>query len=88
MFSDESQVVIGQNNFVYVWRSAYESYRPAFLYLEYKPKVPVLIWGTLCKVDGNINAIKYIEIPDNRLWLVITYLVKIKAFLYDQYDRK
>jgi hypothetical protein len=24
--------------------------------------------GTLCKVDGNINAVKYRDILDNHLW--------------------
>ena len=28
IFSDESQIVIGQNKRVYVWRSANEAYRP------------------------------------------------------------
>lgn len=28
IFSDEPQIVIGQNNRVYVWRSANEAYRP------------------------------------------------------------
>lgn len=27
--------------------------------------------GTLCKVDRNINTVKYIEIIDNQLWSVI-----------------
>jgi hypothetical protein len=27
--------------------------------------------GTLCKVDGNINAVKYRDILDNHLWTVL-----------------
>jgi hypothetical protein len=27
--------------------------------------------GTLCKVDGNINAVKYRDILDNHLWPVL-----------------
>ena len=28
--------------------------------------------GTLCKVNGNINAVKYQEILENNLWPVLT----------------
>ena len=79
IFSDESQVVIGQNNRVYVWRSAHEAYKPECMFAECKPKVSVMIWdcvtwhgpGTLCKVNGTINAEKYISILDDQLWPVI-----------------
>ena len=27
--------------------------------------------GTLCKVDGNINAVKYHDILDNHLWPIL-----------------
>ena len=27
--------------------------------------------GTLCKVDGNINGVKYRDILDNHLWPVL-----------------
>jgi hypothetical protein len=44
--------------------------------IPYQRKVSVMIWGcitwygvgTLCKVDGNINAVKYRDILDNHLW--------------------
>jgi hypothetical protein len=44
------------------------------MYAECKPKVSVMVlrcitWhgpGTLCKVDGNMNAGKYIEILDDQ----------------------
>ena len=29
--------------------------------------------GTLCKVDGNINAVKYRDILDNHLWPVLAH---------------
>jgi hypothetical protein len=40
------------------------------MYAECQTKISVMIWGcitwygsgSLCKVDGNINAVKYIEI--------------------------
>ena len=80
IFSDESQIVIGQNNRVYVWRSANEAYRPECMCLQVQRKVSVMIWGcvtlhgvgTLCKVNGNINAVKYQEILENNLWPVLT----------------
>ena len=79
IFSDESQIVIGQNNRVYVWRTAHEAYRPEYMTAECVPKVSVMIWGcitwygvgTLCQVNGNINAEKYISVLDSQLWLVI-----------------
>ena len=79
IFSDESQIVIGQNNRVYVWRSSNEAYRPECMCPPYQRKVSVMIWGcitwygvgTLCKVDGNINAVKYRDILDNHLWPVL-----------------
>ena len=46
---------------------------------ECVPKVSVMIWGcitwngvgTLCQVNGNINAEKYISVLDSQLWPVI-----------------
>ena len=66
---DESQIVIGQNNRVYMWQSSNETYWPECMCPPHQRKVSV-IWrcitwygvGTLCKVDGNINAIKYCDI--------------------------
>lgn len=62
VFTDESQVEIGNNNWVYIWRKADEADRPDC----------VMIWeacfcgyGTMCLVDSNINAL------DNNLWPVI-----------------
>lgn len=79
IFSDESQVVLGQNNRVYVWRSSHEAYNPECMFAECRPKVSVMIWGcitwygpgTLCMVNGNINAVKYISILEDQLWPVI-----------------
>lgn len=79
IFSDESQVVIGGNNKVYVWRSPGEGYYPDCLDVPRQPKVSCMIWGcitwngigTLCKVDGNINALKYREVLEDQLWPVI-----------------
>jgi hypothetical protein len=46
-FSDESQIVIGQNNQVYVWRTAHEAYRPECMTAECVPKDSVTIWGCI-----------------------------------------
>jgi transposase len=45
IFSDESREVLGQNNPVYVWRYAQESYYPE--YTISKPKVSAMIWGCI-----------------------------------------
>ena len=72
--SDEPQVVISPNIRLHVWRSVYEAYRPECMYTECKPKVSdmgvynLAMFMYLCKVVGNINAVKYIEILDNQLW--------------------
>jgi hypothetical protein len=47
VFSDESQIVIGQNNRVYVWRSSNEAYRPECMCPPYHRKVSVMIWGCI-----------------------------------------
>jgi hypothetical protein len=82
IYSDESQIIIGQNNRVYVWRSANEAYRPECMCPSFQKRVTVMIWGciswhrvgTLCKVDGNMNALKYqdiLVILENNLWPVL-----------------
>ena len=53
------------------------------MYAECKSKISVMIWGcitwhdsgSLCKVDENINAVKYIEIHvlDYQLWSIIAH---------------
>jgi hypothetical protein len=45
IFSDESQIVIGQNNRVYVWRSSNEAYCPECMCPPYQRKVSVMFWG-------------------------------------------
>ena len=46
IISDESQIIIGQYNRVYVWRSAHGAYHPESMSAEScKPKVSVMIWG-------------------------------------------
>ena len=79
IFSDESQVVIGENHRIYVWRTPSEAYLPECMCPQRQRRVAVMVWGcitysgvgTLCMVEGNINAQKYIDIIDEHLWPVI-----------------
>ena len=81
IFSAEPQVVISPNIRLHVWRSVHEAYRPECMYTECKPKVSdmgvynLAMFMYLCKVDGNINAVKYIEIHvlDYQLWSIIAH---------------
>ena len=65
---------------MYVRRSSNEVYRPDCMCPPHQRKVYVIIWGcitwygvgTLCKVDGQINAVEYRDILDNHLWPVLT----------------
>jgi transposase len=38
--------------------------------------------GTLCKIDGNINAVKYRDILDNHLWPVLARHVADKPYRF------
>jgi len=76
IFSDESQVCIGQDKRVYVWRKRGEGWRPDLVKGRTDRKFSVMVWGCICyngvgtltKVEGNINADKYISIlEDNNL---------------------
>lgn len=79
IFSDECQVVIGDNNRVYVWRKTDEVDNPHLVCAPSKSKLSVMIWGCICydgvgtltSVNGNINSEKYIDILENNLWPVI-----------------
>ena len=90
IFSYESQIVAGQNNRVYVWRSSNEAYWPESMCPPHQRKVSVMIWGcitwygvgALCKVDGNINAIKYRDILDNHLWSVLARHFANKSYRF------
>lgn len=55
-----------------------------------KRRVAVMVWGwitydsvgTLCLVDGNITALKYIDILDEHLWPVIARHFSDKPYLF------
>jgi len=79
IFSDESKVEIGLDNRVYIWRRAGEEWLPASTSPPPRKRLGVLIWGcitfnglgTLDFVEGDINALKYIDILEDNLWPVV-----------------
>lgn len=80
IFSDESKIMIGHDQRVYVWRKRDEGWRPDLVTpRRVQPCYQVMIWGcitwhgvgTLTAVDGNINADKYQQILDENLWPVL-----------------
>ena len=74
-----SQVCIGQDKRVYVWRKHGEGWRPHLVKGRTDRKFSVMVWGCICyngvgtltKVEGNINADKYISILEDNIWPVI-----------------
>lgn len=88
IFSDESQIIIGNNNRVYIWRKRGEGYRPDLVPSKANRKFQVMIWGCICwngvgtlaKVTGNINSEKYKEILEENIWPVV-----VRHFPDDQY---
>lgn len=79
IFTDECKVMIDGERRVYVWRKAGEEWDPPCIAPHAGRRLDLMIWGcityngvgTLCVVDGNINAHKYIEIIDNHLCSVV-----------------
>lgn len=79
IYSDESQIVIGNDCRVYIWRKSYESWLPDCISPGTTKKISVMIWGcityhvvgTFDRVNGNINSEKYIDILDNNMWPVV-----------------
>lgn len=84
IFSDETQVVLGKDRKVYIWRKDNEKWLPRCLgeHSDPNPQVQtsVMFWGcvtydgvgTLVPVDGNINSQKYTDILDDNLWPVVS----------------
>lgn len=79
IFSDECKVMIDGEERVYIWRKAGEEWDPPCAAPPPGRRLNLMIWGcityhgvgTLCVVNGNINAEKYIEIINNNLWPVV-----------------
>ena len=91
IFSDETQVVIGQNNSVSLWRKSSEKWKPYCLnQRKTASKVSCMFWGcitydgigVLVPVDGNLNSTKYIELLDNSLWPVIVKIFGNRPFIF------
>ena len=67
VFSDESQIIIPNNNRLYIWGKRGEGYRLDLLPSKANLKFQVMIWGCICwngvgtvaKVTGIINSEKY-----------------------------
>lgn len=68
IFTDECKVMIDGERRVCVWRKAGEEWDPPCIARPAGRRLDLIIWGcityngvgTLCVVDGNINAQKYI----------------------------
>ena len=75
IFSDESQVCIGQDKRVYVWRKRGEGWRPDLVNGRTDCKFSVMVWGGICyngvgtltKVEGNIIVDKYISFLEDNI---------------------
>ena len=79
IFLKTTQIVIGKNKKIYIWRKDSEVNNPHVISKAPRGRVSLMVWGCICyagvgtltHVDGNINALKYINIIDNNLWPVI-----------------
>ena len=50
IFSDESQIVLGTNNRVYIWRQDNEKYNPHLICSRCERKISLIIWGCICYI--------------------------------------
>lgn len=91
IFSDETQVLIGQNIFVSLWRKTSEKWKPYCLNQRNTPvKVSCMFSGcitydgigVIVSVDGNLNSTKYIELLDFHLWPVIAKVFGNRPFIF------
>ena len=90
IFSDESHIVLGANNRVYIWRKDDEKYNPHLICPRPERKISLMIWGCICydgvgtlaAVEGNINSAKYIDILENNLWPVIAWYFEDNEYLF------
>ena len=75
IFGDKSQIVIGENNRIYIWRKDYERDYPHLVCPAPRRRLSLMIWGRVCYdgvgtstgVEGDINAAKYLDTVDNNL---------------------
>ena len=79
IFWDESQIVIGTNNSIYIWRKRGEGCRTDLILSTQNRTYQVLIrrciyWygvGTLTCINGKIKSEKYKTILEDNIWPVI-----------------
>ena len=50
VFSDESQIVLGTNNCVYIWREGDEKYNPHLICYR-SERISLMIWGRCLNSD-------------------------------------
>ena len=95
IFSDETQVVLGKNKRVQVWRKNEEKWKPRCLgvYAEKSvPQLSAMFWGciryegvgTLDSIVGNINSQKYIQVLDTNLWPVIAKVPEGRDYIFQE----
>ena len=90
IFSDETQIVLGTNNRVYICRKDDEMYNPHLFSPRSERKISLMIWrcicydgvGTLTADEGNINSAKYIDILDKNLWPVVVWYFEGKEYMF------
>lgn len=90
IFSDETQVVVGQDGQVYVWRKADEVWRPECLGVRGGRRISVMFWGcitysgvgTLTEIVGSMDTTKYIETLENHLWPVVAKVFPNGGYIY------
>ena len=88
IFSDESQIVLGTNNRIYIWRDD-GKYNPHLICSRSERKISLMIQGctcydgvgTLTAVEGNINSAKYIDILDKTVWPTVVWYFEGKEYL-------
>ena len=69
IFSDECQIVIGNNNKLYIWRTDDEKDRPHLVCSPKVKKLSLMIWGCITSrgvgliegIDGTVNSYKYVK---------------------------
>ena len=70
IFSDETMVVVGNDQKLYIWQKSDEKYAPHLICHETKKRITVMFWGgitskgvgALVPVSGTVDSQKYIEI--------------------------
>jgi hypothetical protein len=96
IFSDETNIEIGNNRKVYVWRKVDARLRPecngCYQGRNSKTKFSIMFWGcisyygvgTLTPVVGNLNSEKYINILDDYLLPVIAQPFPTSPYIFQE----